>query len=367
MKLARIDIYRFSLPLSRNLELAGESYGERHGLLLEIHADSGHVGLGEIAPLPAFSAENIEIALKDACALRYRFLGSEAPQNLEELSGGFDRWLNDLSVCPSARFGFESAVLNCLAARRGVGLRSLLSDEPADKISINALLTGSAPEVLDRAARLKALGYRTFKLKVGKRSIGEEVDLTRRLRETLGSEVSIRLDANRVWETEDYLTFARSVVDCDIEYIEEPTPSRAETHRLLTRDESPLPIALDESLREIEPMALREYPYLAAVILKPTLLGLEKSMAYTRVALGMGATPVISSSFESGVGLITLANLAAVIQRPRSAAGLDTMAWFGADLLGKDTWPSAAEITVSDLADPYHSLGRHMLEVVGCE
>ena len=367
MKLARIDIYRFALPLSRPLDLGGKTHRERRGLLIEGHDDAGHVGAGEIAPLPGFSREDTETALKDACAVRYRFLGSEAPDNLEELSGGFDRWLNDLTICPSVRFGLESAVLNCLAARRGVGLRELLSDEPGDRISVNALLAGSTPEVLERAATLRDRGYHSFKLKVGRRPLVEEVGLTRRLRDTLGPEVSIRLDANRAWQTEDYLTFARSVVDCGIEYFEEPTPSPAETRRLLERDESPLPVALDETLREVEPLALRDYPSLAAVVLKPTMMGVERTMAFARVALGMGATPVISSSFESGMGVITLAHLAAVLQQPSAAAGLDTMGWFEIDLLEGNAWTALPEIAVSGLVDPVRSLRRDRLEAVGCE
>jgi len=43
--------------------------------------------------------------------------------------------------------------------------------------------------------------------------------------------------------------------------------------------------------------------------------------------------PVLSSSFESSVGLLALADMAAAVA-PETACGLGTASWFAEDLLG---------------------------------
>jgi O-succinylbenzoate synthase len=95
-----------------------------------------------------------------------------------------------------------------------------------------------------------------------------------------------------------------------------------------------LPVALDETVVRHGECELEKWRGAAAAVLKPTLLGgFEISMYLARKAMNLGMTPVISSSFESSLGLIALANLAAFVNENDVAAGLDTADWFLADVL----------------------------------
>ena len=82
------------------------------------------------------------------------------------------------------------------------------------------------------------------------------------------------------------------------------------------------------------PQELDNYTNIAAVVLKPTILGgIERAMQFARKAKSLGLAAVISSSFESSLGILTLAHLAAAISGKDTPVGLDTLSWLEHDLL----------------------------------
>ena len=87
-----------------------------------------------------------------------------------------------------------------------------------------------------------------------------------------------------------------------IEYLEEPL---RDPRPLLTSGGAssfPVPIALDESLVTCDPRELASLRGIHALILKPTLLGYERSRRFAEVAAAAGSTAVVTSTFESSLG-----------------------------------------------------------------
>ena len=127
-------------------------------------------------------------------------VGREATDEWADPEGRFSRELDQLDLNPSVRFGFELALWNLYAASSGRMLPGLVARQPRAAVPVNGLLFGSPVEILGEALRMKAVGYRTVKLKVGGRSLDRDVGLVRALGEILlGDAVSLRLDANRAW------------------------------------------------------------------------------------------------------------------------------------------------------------------------
>jgi O-succinylbenzoate synthase len=214
-----------------------------------------------------------------------------------------------------------------------VPLRRLISDCSRDTVSVNALLAGAENEILQKAGTLSAGGFRAAKLKVGRQSLEKDISLTRQVRRRVGDSISLRLDANRAWDVKEALAFSNQVAECDIEYIEEPVHDYVSLLELVQNRNPAVGVALDESLSELTPDTLPDVPNTAAIILKPTALGLERSIQFARRAAVMGAKAVISSSFESGLALTALAELAACFNTRDVPAGLDTLAWLERDIL----------------------------------
>ena len=84
--------------------------------------------------------------------------------------------------------------------------------------------------------------------------------------------VRLRVDANRSWPRADVMKSLERLALLPIDFVEEPC---VDAHELLAQ-RLPCRIALDESLVELDPAALRRAltsPELAALVCKPTLLG----------------------------------------------------------------------------------------------
>lgn len=323
LRVSGFGVYRYSLPLVAPLRLAGATLRRRKGLLMRLTAEDGAEGWGEAAPLPGFSRESVEEAAADLRTLAEAAVGrgvGEAPPG------------SATGPVPSARFGFETALLNLRAATTSETLAEMLpTGAPVrEEVALAALLSGSPEEVADGARRARAAGYRAAKLKVGARDVDEDAALARGVADLLDDGVTLRLDANRAWSFGEAVEFARRTVDLRFEYLEEPL---AEPGRLpeLVR-ETGVPVALDESLVGMEPGDLAHHRYARAVVLKPTLLGgLSRSLRFAREASRLGMAPVVSSAYEGGIGSLALLALAARLGD--APAGLDTHRRLAGDVL----------------------------------
>lgn len=307
---ASATVYRYSLPLSDGFA-ARDAGTSREGALLEFVDEEGNTGLGEAAPLPGFSRESV----------------AEAARQLVEISSG--RGVEE--PYPSVRFALEQAWLSLRVAASGEPLTRLLSPAPRESVELNALISSGAGDAPAEARRVREAGYRAAKLKVGRLSVQEEIELVRRIFDELDG-VSLRLDANRAWSWSEALAFARGLEGKEIEYVEEPLEEPALLRRF--SEESGLPVALDESLVGMPAAALSDCDYAAAIVLKPTLLGgLSRSLALASRADDLGMKAVVSAAFEGGVGMLGLVALAVALPGEGASAGLDTYRRLGADVL----------------------------------
>jgi len=321
-------IFRYRLPLVEPLPLAGAVIHEREGLLVRLESDSGAWGWGDAAPLPGFSREGIDEAVAEAVAWAGRLRGAR----FEPRGDGLPSWpeWESAAVSPSVRFGLETGLWS-LARRMEDGAQAELACFEGS-VPVNGLLAGSRDQVLTDAGRLRDGGCRAVKLKVGSRPVAEDVELTRAVREVLGDGVGLRLDANRMWSLEQAVAFGREMGGAGVEYLEEPLREPARLRELF--DATGIPVALDESLLELRPEDLEGRPEVGAVVLKPTLLGgLARAREWAARASALNIRPVVSSCFESGVGLLALAEFAWDSTGDSVPAGLDTYRWLGADVV----------------------------------
>lgn len=146
-------------------------------------------------------------------------------------------------------------------------------------------------------------GFQTTKLKMKGLSLKEAVAL---VKEHLGK--TLRVDCNRAWSLDEALEFASHFQASDFEYLEEPVKSVEEL--IAFSKKTGFPIALDESIHT----DWTQIPSLKAIVVKPTLVGfIPKVPPHLKL--------ILSSSYESGLGLIHIANLA----KNQLPIGLDTV------------------------------------------
>jgi O-succinylbenzoate synthase len=359
MKLVRFDLYRYSLHFSRPLTLEGITLHHREGLLLRLLGDDGSEGWGETAPLPSFSVEDLNEATAQLRRLAASMMDREASDDWIDPYGEFARELD--RTVPSVRFGFELALWNLYGAFSGKTLPELVTPSPRAVVPVNGLLSGAPVEVLEEARSMRDAGYLSVKLKVGARAVADDAALVCALGEGLGTNISLRLDANRAWGYEDAAEFVRRATGVRFEYVEEPLADPAQLPRLVREFE--VPVALDESLVGVEPEALEDYRYARALVLKPTLLGgISRTLRVAERALRLGVTPVVSSAYESGVGSAALIALAAGIGDRPVPAGLDTYRMLAEDVLVTPLGLPAASVDIREAAETSRKVDVRGLE-----
>lgn len=151
-------------------------------------------------------------------------------------------------------------------------------------------------------------GFSMKKLKLGHLSVLEAVELVK-----TQLPHALRLDWNRQWSLEEALAFTSHFKPNDFVYMEEPTENL-----IAFSETTKFPVAVDESIHT----DYSKIPTLKAVVVKPTLVGYIPQIP-SHLDL------VLSSSYESGLGLLHIANLAQT--HTTLPLGLDTV--FENDLL----------------------------------
>lgn len=329
MRITGFDIVPYTLPLTEPVTWGGVSYSQRQGWLLRLESAEGLSGWGDAAPLPGFSRETLAEAKRALEVLGEALNGQDIdPAQVLLPFGAIAQGLDAMGHPPSARFAFDLALADLAAQASGRSIPQILHPDPAVLLSLNGLLMGDSESVLETAERLAAQGYTALKLKVGRGDLEAEAYLVQALRQRVGAAVELRLDANRAWTVELATTFAHAIEGADIAYIEEPLADASELPVLW--HDTGMPVAVDESVQEQGEDAIRGWA--AAAVLKPTLIGgLARTLRLALHARSVGVRPVLSATFESGVGLRGVAALAAATGA--EPAGLDTARWLAEDVL----------------------------------
>ena len=256
----------------------------RSGIFLHVTDEKGNSGWGDVAPLPQWSRETLEEALLQLKKKRQEIIQIDwtADACLDTLA--------ELNLLPSVSFGLESALL------------SLLKPLSAHSIATSALLMGSLQEILQQAKLRAREGYTSAKLKVSHFTFAEAANVICQLKD----QFRLRIDVNRAWRTTDSMEFFSQFPSDAFDYVEEPCQN---PHDLAL---FPHPLAVDESFpQDLSLSELESLPTLKALIYKPTIRGgMVHCLPLHKWAVERGITLVLSSSFESDLGLAHIASMA---------------------------------------------------------
>lgn len=214
------------------------------------------------------------------------------------------------------------------------------------RVPVNVTIPVVPPE---RAAELVRTsgGCRTAKVKVAEpgEPLGDEVARLEAVRDALGPQGRIRIDANGGWDLDTALE-RLPVLDRaagGLEYVEQPVASISDLAAVRRRQG--VPVAADESVRRAEdPLAVARAEAADILVLKVQPLGGVR--ACLRVAEETGLPVVVSSALETSVGLAAGLALAAALPELPYACGLATAQLLDRDVVGEPLLPAAGAITV---------------------
>jgi len=199
-----------------------------------------------------------------------------------------------------------------------------LPEPVRDRVPVNVTVPAVDAALAARIVRDSG-GCRTAKVKVAEpgQTAAQEADRLAAVREALGPEGAIRVDANGGWDVDTAIDRLRLLDRAagGLEYAEQPVATVPDLARV--RRAVQVPIAADESIRRAEdPFAVVRAEAADIVVLKVQPIGGVR--ACLDLADQIGLPVVVSSAIESSVGLAAGVALAAALPELPYACGLAT-------------------------------------------
>jgi O-succinylbenzoate synthase len=216
-----------------------------------------------------------------------------------------------------------------------------------DTIPVNATVPAVAAE--DVAAVLgRYPGARTAKVKVAEpgQTLADDVARVRAVRDHLGPEGRIRIDANTLWNVDEAEHAIHALAPFDLEYVEQPCATVEELAEIRRRTRyMDIPIAADESVRKAsDPLAVARAGAADLLVVKAQPLGGIHSAL--RIVAEAGLPVVVSSAIDTSVGIAMGAHLAAAVPELEFDCGLGTVAMFEHDVAEEPLLPVDGAIPV---------------------
>ena len=217
----------------------------------------------------------------------------------------------------------------------------------------------AAVDVHDVLARFD--GCRTAKVKVAERgqSLADDIARVRAVRQELGAEGRVRIDANGGWNLDEAERALHALAEFDLEYVEQPCTDIDELvelrHRIADWD---IPIAADESVRKAaDPLAVARAGAADLLVVKAQPLGgVRRSL---EIVAESGLPAVVSSALETSIGLAMGVALAAALPTLDYDCGLGTASLLAADVTTSPLRPRAGALPVERVEADLDLLVQH--------
>ena len=202
-------------------------------------------------------------------------------------------------------------------------------------VGVNATIPSLGPAAA-AAAAVAAVGdgFTTLKIKAGdERETPVLVERIRAIRTAAGPAVKLRLDVNGTWDASTAEARLDAIAEFDIEYVEQPLPPDDVAGLARLRRRVRVLIAADEGASSVAAVrALLAAEAVDVVVVKLARVGGPGAAGeIAKAAAGHGVRVVVSTLFETGVGIAAALKFAAAL--PETDHGLATAGLLEHDLL----------------------------------
>ena len=308
MKVTGCKTFTVALPARRHHTWASKMVAPigRHAII-RLDTDEGLTGWGEAPAGITWGGPHMRYYGESPATVRTviheHLMGAvigQDPRDIAVLHSAMDKAVKGH---PYAKAAIDIALHDIAGKAADVPVYRLLGGRYRDRIEIaHSLGIMPVDQCIDEAVEAVREGARTIKCKTGL-DPQRDVEVVRRLRERLGADISIRVDANEgyrdVWEA---IRVTRRQEQYDILLCEQPVMGMRELALVAERIESP--IMADESAWSchdvIELVEHKAAACISCYVTKPG--GLYRARAQAELADTLGLYCDIGGSIESGIG-----------------------------------------------------------------
>jgi muconate cycloisomerase len=317
--IAGIELYHIALPTRREHKWTGLTEPIGGYVLVKMTDELGAEGWGEAPALKDWGGEfgryfgespgtTVEVVTRH---LAPAAKGCQ-PGEIVELHARMDHAIKGY---PYAKAAVEFAAYDLAGKQCGLPVHRLLGGALRRRIPVTHSIGLIGFDEAEReVAQVVAEGIRTIKIKVGV-DPDRDVDMVRRIRDTVGTGIGLCVDANQGYRTPgDAIRTLRRMERFDLIYFEQPVEGIERLAQVARAID--VPVMADESAWNahdvIQIIEQRAAQIVSIYTTKPG--GLYRAMEAAAVARAAGIICNVNGSVETGIG--NLANLALAAAAP---------------------------------------------------
>lgn len=313
MKITRIELIPTSFPLRKPFVMSGARITSIDSVVIKMHTDDGLVGIGETGDTsPWYIGDSqdsvIEVIRK---VIAPQILLGQDPSRIEWIVARMD---DAVRHNYQAKALVDFALHDIVGKKLGVPVYQLLGGLSQEKVPLMKVLgAGSAADLVREARQALEAGFRSIKLKAAAQPMAQDIAMVREVREALGPQARIIIDANAGWRYIEALEVLRKVEPYDLAYVEQPLPWWDIDGMARLRKQVRTPIFADESAVELKHVheCIAKEAVDGFMIKIAKVGGLLKAQQWVALARSVGL-PVTSGCFKgSGIEAATYAHFLA--------------------------------------------------------
>jgi len=309
MKITHIEAIPVKVPIRPQVAITSSLGSHTYSpfLMLKVHTDEGLVGLGEVSCTPRWSGEDHFTSRHLIHEyLEPRLIGQN-PLDIEAAGQIMGR---ALANNPFAKSGVEMALWDILGKAANLPLYRLLGGAVRETVALKFSISGAAPAKAAELARWAVeQGFRTMKVKV---AMGrEDLERVSAIREAIGDQIRLGVDANGGWSAREAVQEVRRMMAYGIYFVEQPVAPRDVSWMAEVRSQIDLPVMADESLYTLQDaMALVRAQAADMFSIYVGKSGITAARKIAGVAEAAGLICTIGSNMELGVAQAAMIHLA---------------------------------------------------------
>jgi len=327
------------------IRLAYGSVLSVESVVIRIDTESGTSGYGEASTIAFVTGETPETIMATLARFRTALIGKHALA-IGQVHGVMDAMIRGNSAAKAA---VDIALYDILGKSLEQPLHRLLGAAETS-FATDVMLSIDAPDAMAEEARSRcAQGFTALKVKAG-RDVPADVEAVRRIRQAVGPEIILRIDANQGWTIAETLKVARELHSHDIRGIEQPVPFwDVEGMARLRGRMGSIELIADESLHSPQD-AVRLVRAAAADMFSLKLAkagGIYRALQINAIAEASGVSCMLGCMPETRIATAAAAHLKAA-QNNISVADLDAAVLVAEPRIDGGFAIDGATITLSD-------------------
>lgn len=304
MRIVDISISRREFQLRNPSVVAYEAVEAATNFIVRLELENGLIGWGNAAPdahVTGETADGVERALHEI--LKPFLIGQDASR-IEALWPELCRLAPNQ---PTAIAAMDIALYDLLGKTAGLPLCQLLGNARTNLETTVTLSIEELPTTLARARAFQAQGFRALKIKCGLHP-EEDIERVRQIRQTVGSQIRLTLDANQGYSISEALRMLEAVRECRIDFVEQPVAATDLDALCEVCRRSPIPVMADESVLSASDVLNTPAPLVNLKLMKTG--GITGALKANAVAEARGIRAMVGCMDESRVSMAAAAHFA---------------------------------------------------------